>query len=535
MKKLSVLFLSVLVTAVWDVQVKTQTFASDDSVIRQIWTEGIENSQTYSLGQVLFDKLGPRLTGTPGKKHANDWLVDTYRKWGIDADNEEYGTWMRWNRGRTHVDLVEPRIRTLEMTLLAWSPGTDGQPLRGEVVIMPDVEDVAAFEAWLPNVRGKFVAIAFPQPTCRPDADWEQWATQASLSEMRETRDRDEEAWRDQMSRSGFEIQGRGSETIISEALEGAGAAGVIASRWRRATTSGGWGANQMFAAGTERIPALTAGCEDYGLLYRLAANGQHPVIEVNSDAEFLGEGPVFNTIGRLPGVELPNEYVILSAHFDSWDAASGATDNGTGTLTMLEAMRLLKLAYPNPRRTILVGHWGGEEQGLNGSRAFVEDNPEVVDNLQALFNQDNGTGRIVNVSTQGFVDATGYVARWFSAIPSEFSNNINFDFPGMPGSGGTDSASFVCRGAPAFSLRALNWSYSQYTWHTNRDTFDKVVFSDLTRNATLYAMLAYLASEEPGRVPRDRRTEFPVNPTTGEAGGWPDCQPARREWSERR
>ena len=535
MKKLSVLFLSVFVTAVWDVQVRTQTFASDDSVIRQIWTEGIENSQTYSLGQVLFDKLGPRLTGTPGKKHANDWLVDTYTKWGIDADNEEYGTWMRWNRGRTHVDLVEPRVRTLEMTLLAWSPGTDGQPLRGEVVIMPDVEDVAAFEAWLPNVQGKFVAIAFPQPTCRPDADWEQWATQASLSEMRETRDRDEEAWRDQMSRSGFEIQGRGSETIISEALEKAGAAGVIASRWRRATTSGGWGANQMFAAGTERIPALTAGCEDYGLLYRLAANGQHPVIEVNSDAEFLGEGPVFNTIGRIPGVELPNEYVILSAHFDSWDAASGATDNGTGTLTMLEAMRLLKLAYPKPRRTILVGHWGGEEQGLNGSRAFVEDNPEVVDNLQALFNQDNGTGRIVNVSTQGFVDATGYVARWFSVMPSEFSNNINFDFPGMPGSGGTDSASFVCRGAPAFSLRALNWSYSQYTWHTNRDTFDKVVFSDLTRNATLYAMLAYLASEEPGRVPRDRRTEFPVNPTTGEAGRWPDCQPARREWSERR
>ena len=211
MKKLSVLFLSVLVTAMWDVQVRTQTFASDDPVIRQIWTEGIENSQTYSLGQVLFDKLGPRLTGTPGKKQANDWLVDTYRKWGIEADNEEYGTWMHWNRGRTHVDLVEPRMRTLEMALLAWSPGTDGQPLRGEVVVMPDVEDVAAFEAWLPNVEGKFVAIAFPQPTCRPDADWEQWATPASLSEMRETRDRDEEAWRDQMSRSGFEIQGRGS------------------------------------------------------------------------------------------------------------------------------------------------------------------------------------------------------------------------------------------------------------------------------------------------------------------------------------
>ena len=151
------------------------------------------------------------------------------------------------------------------------------------------------------------------------------------------------------------------------------------------------------------------------------------------------------------------------------------------------------------------------------------------------MFNQDNGTGRIVNVSHQGLIGASGYLARWFSGLPTEFSEQVEFSFPGTPGGGGSDYASFICHGAPAFSLRSLNWSYSPYTWHTNRDTFDKVIFADLKHNATLYAMLAYMASEEEGRLPRDRRTEFPVNPTTGEAGSWPECQPARREWSQRR
>ena len=510
--------------------VAAQTFSTDDPVLMRLWTEGVENSQTYPLAQALFDSIGPRLTGSPNLEAGHDWLLERYRDWGIDVENQAYGTWLRWRRGRAHVDLVEPRVRTLEATVMAWSPGTGGRTVRAEVVNMPDVASVSEFEAWLPNARGKFVTIAFPQPTCRPDADWEQWATEESYEELRQGRSAAEQAWTTTMAQSGFEIVGRGSEAVIAQSLESAGAAGVIASRW-----SGGWGAHQMFAGGTERIPALLAGCEDYGLLYRLADNDQHPIIEVMSDAEFLEEGPVFNTIAHIPGVELPDEYVLFSAHFDSWDAASGATDNGTGTLVMLEAMRILRIAYPNPRRTILVGHWGGEEQGLNGSRAFAADNPEIVRNLQALFNQDNGTGRIVNVSSQGYIGASGYLASWLSGLPVELTEEIAFDFPGTPGGGGSDYASFVCYGAPAFSLRALNWSYSPYTWHTNRDTFDKVVFADLRNNATLYAMLAYMASEEEAHMPRDRRTVFPVNPTTGQAAVWPECQASRRNWSQRR
>src|SRR5690606_7619599 len=115
------------------------------------------------------------------------------------------------------------------------------------------------------------------------------------------------------------------------------------------------------------------------------------------------------------------------------WDAASGATDNATGTITMLQAIRILRQVYPNPKRTILVGHWNGEEQGLNGSRAFVEDNPKVVTGLQALFNQDNGTGRVVNMSAGGLVGAAPFLAEWLSKVPNEISRHITFQFPGTP------------------------------------------------------------------------------------------------------
>jgi carboxypeptidase Q len=136
--------------------------------------------------------------------------------------------------------------------------------------------------------------------------------------------------------------------------------------------------------------------------LYRLSESGGKPVISIHTESKELGVVPTFNTIAEIKGTEKPDEYVMLSAHFDSWDGGTGATDNGTGTLTMMEAMRCLKKYYPHPKRTILVGHWGSEEEGLNGSRAFVEDHPEIVKNLQALFNQDNGTGRVVNLIGPG-------------------------------------------------------------------------------------------------------------------------------------
>jgi hypothetical protein len=209
----------------------------------------------------------------------------------------------------------------------------------------------------------------------------------------------------------------------------------------------------------------------------------------------------------------------MLSAHFDSWDGSQGATDNGTGTITMMEAMRILKQAYPHPKRTIMVGHWPGEEQGLNGSRAYAYDHPEIVRGLEALFNQDNGTGRIVRTSGVGLPDAGEHMQQWLSKLPQEFKTQIEYSGVGAPATGGTDNASFDCYGAPAFGMSSLGWDYGTYTHHTNRDSFDKIVFDDLEGNATIVAMLAYLASEDPSFITR-QRADLTANGGRGGRGG---------------
>jgi carboxypeptidase Q len=510
-----------------------QRYTSADQTIRRIYEEGMNRSQAGKLLQVLSDSIGPRLTGSPGMKNGNDWLVAMYKSWGIDAKNEQYGTWKGWRRGTAHIDLVAPRVRSLEGMMLAWSGGTGNKDVEGEVVVLPDVPDSSAFAQWLPQVRGKFVLISMAQPTCRPDDNWQEFATPESFARMRAQRDSATGRWNQRIARTGAGT-GLGTGTL-GVRLEAAGAAGVIASRW-----SNGWGVQKVFDSRTERVPSLDLSCEDYGLLYRLAENRQGPRLRVRADAEFLGEVPVFNTIATIRGTTKPNEYVMLSAHFDSWDGGSGTTDNGTGTIVMLEAARILKTLYPSPKRTIIVGHWSGEEQGLNGSRAWSEDHQDVVKGMQALFNQDNGTGRIVNFSASGLSTASGNLARWMASVPQEIAQNVTMTFPGAPSGGGSDNASFVCHGAPAFGLGALNWSYGTYTWHTQRDTYDKVVLDDLKNNATLTAMLTYLASEDPETLSRDRRS-FDRGPQVSGGGGpgggggqqeWPSCTPAIRNSS---
>ena len=503
-----------------------QTFATSDPVLRRIWTLGMDSSRTWPLAQALLDSIGPRLTGTPQQKSGNEWLVRTYRSWGIDARNETYGTWRGWRRGITHVDLVAPRVRTLEATMLAWSPGTKGA-VAAPAIVLPDLADGAAFTRWLPNVKGRFVLVSMPQPTCRPDTTWASWATPESFARMRDERAQATAAWAQRV----FRTAGPGDSTAglaarnLPARLEKAGALGVIINNW-----SQGWGVEKVFNARTTTVPTIDLSCEDYGLVFRLADRGQGPVLRVEAESQALGEVPVYNTIAEIRGSEKPNEYVMLSAHFDSWDAGSGATDNGTGTVTMLEAMRILKQVYPRPKRTIIVGHWSGEEQGLVGSRAFAADHPEIVKGMQALFNQDNGTGRIVNISPSGLVNAGGLYANWLARIPAEISRQFSISFPGTPSGGGSDNASFICYGAPAFSLGSTSFDYGVYTWHTNRDTFDKIVWDDLKPNATLVAMLAYLASEDPQTVPRDRR----IMPTVaGVTQDWPACQTPPRKSSD--
>jgi carboxypeptidase Q len=495
------------------------TIAQDhNELIRQIVKEAVENSQLEQLAHELLDVIGPRLVGTPQMQQAHDWAVATFENWDIAASNEQWGEWRGWERGITHIDMVHPRVVSLEGRQLAWSPPTPEGGVTAGLVILPDIENTREFRSWLPSVEGKFVMISMNQPTGRPDYNWEEYATEESFGRMKAERDSLTEAWRQRIIRTGL------TNRQLAEVLENAGAAGLVQSNWSR-----GFGVNKIFGANTTRIPTIDISLEDYGMLFRMVKSGADPLIRVRAESNELGIVPAFNTIAEIRGTEKPDEYIILSAHFDSWDGGTGATDNGTGSITMMEAARILKKVYPNPKRTILVGLWGSEEQGLNGSRAFVEDNPEIVENLQALFNQDNGTGRVVNISGQGFLHSYDYLGRWLEAVPDEITSGIQTTFPGMPSRGRTDHASFVAAGAPAFSLSSLSWSYGTYTWHTNRDTYDKIVFDDVRNNVILVAVLALMASEDPEFTSREKR-DLHTHPRTGQPMTWPEQRsPTRR------
>ena len=496
------------------------TFAqTTEEIVAAIEKEATENSQLEQLAYELMDFNGPRLVGTPQMKTAHDWAVNTYKKWGITAENQQWGTWRGWERGITHVDMVAPRVASLHATQLAWNPSTNKNGVTAELITLPTVTDSIGFVKWLPNVKGKIVMVSMLQPTGRPDDNWEEFATEESFEKMKSEREELEKKWNANLNNTGY------TSRNINEALEKAGALGIAQSRW-----SEGFGANKIFSAGTKKIPVVDISLEDYGMLYRMVEHGANPKIKIVAESKELGEVPTFNTIATIPGTEFPDEYVILSAHFDSWDGATGATDNGTGTITMLEAARILKKVYPNPKRTILIGHWGSEEQGLNGSRAFVEDNPEIVEGLQALFNQDNGTGRVVNLSGQGFLHAYDFLGRWLEAVPESITKHIETSFPGTPGGGGSDYASFVAAGAPAFSLSSLNWSYWNYTWHTNLDTYDKIVFDDVRNNAILTAILTYMACEDQEKTSRERASLIGKSRRTGEPLTWPEPRSPERK-----
>ena len=522
------ILLTVLITILSAGPAAAQTFRTADPVIRRMWQVGMEQSQTEALAQVLMDSIGPRLSGSPGYQAAVDWLDKTYKAWGITVRRERYGTWRGWQPGTVHMQMIAPRVQNLEVELLAWSPGTGNRPVEGEVVVIPELADAAAARRWLGTVRGKFVLVSPPEIMCRAGQELEKYArasTVRRIDTLRTEAQRTFGARFRALAPDGVAQQNLGRSVIMR--LDSAGVIGFGTLFW-----SGGWGVNKVFSATATRAPTVDLSCEDFGLLHRLATKNQGPRVRLTAEAqETPAEVPMFNVVAQLRGAALPNEYVLLSAHLDSWHAATGATDNGTGTITMLEAMRILKETYPRPRRTILVGHWGGEEQGTIGSLAFGEDHPEIINGLQVAFNQDNGTWRVEILEAQGFSKAGGNLARWVAQLPTEMTDSVKLQVPGPQHNAGSDHTSFICRPAPAFRLQSSYTEYRQYTWHTNRDTYDKIVFDDLKNNATMAAMLAYAASEDPEKVSREQSV-LPPRPN-GEPRPWPTCGRARRSLAQ--
>ena len=486
-----------------------------NTTIESLQKEIKENSQLEKIAHELLDGIGPRLVGSPQMEQASEWAIKTFNDWGINARREDYGTWKAWERGTTHVDMTYPRTKTIEAMQLAWSPATK-KAINAEVIAMPIFKNETEFKAWLPKVKGKIVLMSQNQRFGRSDYQYKEFGTEELYDKVTKERKAENEAWANSVKATGL------NNNTLPKVLEENGAAAIAISNW-----TGIMGANRIFGAKTDKIPMLDISNEDYGMLYRLAEHGKAPKLTVSTQSKQNGEAKTFNTIAEIKGTEKPDEYIILSAHFDSWDGAQGATDNGTGTIAMMETIRAIKKMYPNNKRTILIGLWGSEEQGLNGSRAFVEAHPEIIAKTQAVFNLDNGTGRVVNINGSGFVDAYDYMGRWLEGTPNEVTKHIKTDFPGTPGSGGSDHASFVAAGIPGFMLSSLNWGYGTYTWHTNKDTYDKIVFDEIKNNAILAASLVYMADQEPELVSRKRRV-LP-NGRDGKQTTWPEVKGPRK------
>src|ERR1700761_3376667 len=212
-------------------------------VVNSIVKEENENSQLEKLAHELFDEIGPRLVGSPQMKKANDWAVAKYKGWDISAHNEQWGQWHGWERGVSHIDMVSPRVKSLEGTQLAWSPGMGNKTATAEVIILPDVADSMAFKAWLPAVKGKFVMISANQPTGRADDNFKQFATKEEYEKLVAARTANNDAWKKRIAKTGF------TNKTLPVALEKAGALGIITN-----TGSAGFGVDKIFGAYTQKI-----------------------------------------------------------------------------------------------------------------------------------------------------------------------------------------------------------------------------------------------------------------------------------------
>ena len=234
--------------------------------VDKIIEEATDNSQLELLAHELFDLIGPRLVGTPQMKNAHDWAKEKYETWGMTARLHKWGVWRGWERGITHIDMLEPRIRTLAGRQLAWSPSTSKRGITADVVKVPEINDKSEFETWLKTIKGKFVLVSQNQITGRPDYQWEEYATPESFEKMKEDRDKMSEKWFGNVRKTGYGYRD------INQAFEDAGAVGLISSYWSKA-----FGANKIFSARTEKIPNVDLNLEDYTMLYRMVENGTTP------------------------------------------------------------------------------------------------------------------------------------------------------------------------------------------------------------------------------------------------------------------
>jgi hypothetical protein len=490
----------------------------DLDAIYRIKEEGLQRSKVMEIVSYLTDVYGPRLTGSPDTAEAAGWTENTMKSWGLSNVHLEKWPFGRgWRNERFAATALTPRAYPLIAYPKAWTPGTNG-PVTGDAVIALINED-KDLETFRGQLRGKFVLSV---PMRDVPAHFEPAGRRFTEAELADLSKQPPAAGRG----------GRGNNPAVqafnrrkTQFWIDQGVAAVL-------DFSRGDDGTVFVQSGGSRDPKdppappqVTLAIEHYGRIMRTLEQKVPVTLQMDISNNFYDvDQSSFNIVGEIPGTDKADEVVMLGAHFDSWHTGTGATDNAAGSAVMLEAMRILKATGVRLRRTVRIGLWTGEEQGLLGSKEYVKAHfgdpatmqlkPEHA-KLSGYFNVDNGTGTIRGVYLQG----NEAVAPIFQAWMEPF-RNMGMTTLAIRNTGGTDHQSYDAVGLPGFQFIQDEVEYNARTHHSNMDTYERIQANDMMRNAVIVATFAMNAANRDEKLPRKPLPKpQPPAPAAGRGG----------------
>ena len=497
----------------------------DLEVISRIRYEGFRNSKVMELASGLMDGIGPRLTGSPNLKHANEWTRDQLTSFGLaNAHLESWGPFGRgWANQSVSVRMVSPDYAPLIAYAKAWTPGTNGV-LKGKCIRVK-IEDKKDFDKYRGKLAG-MIALFGPDPEVKvPDKAFFERLTDKDLADIGQYQVPSEKMQfryrqylkRIQLMRDINKFLA--DEKVLALVDHGYGnfGGGTVY------VQSGG-----SYKIGeTVTVPGITVALEQWDRIARLLEQKKDVELELNVASTFYDDDAMqYNTVAEIPGTDKKDEVVMLGAHLDSWHSGTGATDNGAGSVVMMEAVRILKALDIKPRRTIRIALWSGEEQGLLGSQNYVQqhfgsrpamDEPDMKGmptllrreagpvtvkpeqaKVAAYFNVDNGSGKIRGV----YLQENAAVAPIFEAWMQPF-HDLGMTTLTSRNTGGTDHLSFDAVGIPGFQFIQDPLDYETRTHHSNMDVYDRLQSDDLKQAAVIVASFVYEAAMRDQMLPR--------------------------------
>ncbi|WP_460612724.1 M28 family metallopeptidase [Hymenobacter seoulensis] len=487
---------------------------ADPAMLAKIKDEGLNRSKVMETAFYLTDVCGPRLANSDGLNRANQWTQKQLTSWGLTkAAIEPWGTFGRgWDIEKSYVAMTAPYYHTLIGAPKAWTPSTNGA-LKKQVVVVK-VTTEADLDKYKGQLRDKIVLMDVvnpPKPSFEPDAK------RYTDDELKKMADYKPEATAAQPNAVEMEQRMAARRTMLalrtkmSEMLMSEGAAAILS------TTRGGSDGTFFTSNGAPYasdakpvLPELEMAPEDQLRLIRLSEAGIPVEIELESRTRFQDKDlKGYNVVAEIPGTDkkLKSEVVMLGGHLDSWHAATGATDNAAGCAIMMEAVRILKAAGVQPRRTIRIALWGEEEQGLFGSRNYVKNHfadPATMkvlpehEKLAAYFNLDNGAGKIRGIYAQGNEAVVPIFQEWLAPFADLGATTVT-----LRNTGGTDHLSFDAVGLPGFQFIQDPLDYGTRTHHTNMDTYERLPADDLKQASVLVASFVYQAAMRDQKLPR--------------------------------